>query len=118
MRALLAFLLLSGGCAYRVQLESTPAGAQLLLPDGTVTTTPAETTVKWKPFHRQQVTAAAPGYRTLTVDLRRAEVRWGHYLRDAIFRPKTYTGAPRGQVELVLVPEHDPAGTWTADEIP
>ena len=114
MRWAIAAVLLTSGCAYHLKLETEPAGAQVLLPDGSVVTTPTETTLKWGPFSRQEVVASAPGYRTLTVDLRRTEVRFGKYIRDAIFRPSTLQGAPRGQVELVLIPEHDPAGTWTA----
>lgn len=117
MRWLLAIALFGSGCAYRIQLDTRPAGAQVLLPDGTVDTTPTETVLKWAPFTPQRVVASAPGYRTLTVDLGRTEVRWGRYLRDSLFRPKTLRGAVRGHIELVLIPEHDPAGTWTADEI-
>lgn len=117
MRWLLVMMMFGSGCGYRLTLNSQPAGAQLLLPDGEVLTTPTETTLRWRPFDRQRVVASAPGYRTLTVDLRRTEVRWGRYLRDAIFRPKTWRGAARGEIELILIPEHDPAGTWTADEI-
>lgn len=116
--ALLAVALAAPGCAYRVTIASAPAGAQLTLPDGSTPSTPAETTLRWRLFGRQLVTATAPGYRPLTVDLRRSEVRWLHYPRDTVLRPNRLTGAPRGHVELILVPDHGPTGTWTADDVP
>lgn len=119
MRALLLLLpLLGSSCAYRVALASNPAGAQITLPDGTTVSAPAEAQLRWRPFGKQEITAQAAGYRPVTVDLRKSEVRWAHYVRDAIFRPSTYVGAPRSEVEIVLVPEHGSVGTWTADEVP
>lgn len=117
--ALLGLLLALGpGCAYRVSLHSDPAGAQVTLPSGQTVSTPAEAQLRWRPFGKQEVTVQAAGYRPLTVDLRKSEIRLSHYLRDAIFRPSTLTGASRGRVTLVLVPEHGSVGTWTADEVP
>lgn len=111
-------LLLGSGCAYRVSLASLPSGAQVTLPDGSTIATPSETTLRWKPFSKQEITVRAVGYRPLTIDLRRSEVRLSRYIRDALFRPRTWRGEPRGEIELVLVPEHGGAGTWTADEVP
>ncbi len=109
---------LLSGCAYKVELTSTPAGAQLLLPDGSTATTPTVATLRWRPFGTQPVIASAPGYREVRFDLRRNEIRWFHYVRDTLLRPSTLAGAPRGSVDFLLVPEHGPAGSWTADEIP
>ncbi len=91
----LALAALTSGCAFHSTIQSTPAGAQLTLPDGTTATTPAEVRLKWGPFTRRRVTATAVGYRTVTIDLRKAR-----------------------EIELVLVPEHDSVGTWTQDEVP
>lgn len=118
IRLAVALLVLTQGCAYRVAIGSSPAGAQLTLPDGTSTATPAVVKLRWVPLGEQIVTAAAPGYRTLQVDLRRREVRWTHYPRDLLLRPATLRGAPRGEIDLLLVPVHGPAGTWTGDDVP
>jgi hypothetical protein len=95
-------------CVYRVTLATEPAPVQIALPDGSVVATPAEVSLRWVPFGHQVVTASAPGYRPLTIDLRRTEVRWPHWLR----------GASRRKVELLLVPDHGPAGTWRPEDVP
>jgi len=109
---------LLSSCAYKVRLVSEPAGAQLTLPNGEQVMAPAEVTLKWVPFGHQPLTCQASGYRTLTLDLRKDEVRWSHYVRDTIFRPRTLFGAPRGTVRLVMVPEHGGVGTWEAEDVP
>ncbi|TNE84220.1 MAG: hypothetical protein EP330_30330 [Deltaproteobacteria bacterium] len=114
MPRLLPLLLLTA-CAYKVELTSAPAGARVDLPDGTQVFTPEVVTLKVAPFNRQEITVSAPGYRPLTVDVRHREARAWRYLTDAVFRPKTFTGAPRGHLELQLVPQHGPAGTWTPE---
>lgn len=117
MRVLCLVLLLSG-CAYKVRLVSEPDGALFTLPDGSLVSSPAEVTVRWVPFGSQPLVCEAPGYRTLELDLRRDEVRWSHYLRDTLVRPRTLFGEPRGTVRLVLVPEHGGVGTWDASNVP
>ncbi len=107
-----------GGCGYRVALTTTPATAVVQLPGnrGTVVT-PAEAVFRWAPFGHQVITATADGYRDLEVDLRSHEIRGSRYITDTLFRPATLFGRPRGEIRLVLVPEHGPVGTWTADDI-
>ncbi len=107
------------GCAYKMQLNSAPSGAEVRLPDGSAVVTPTEeVTLRWAPFNRQPVTVLAAGYRPLTIDLRRHEIRFGHYIRDTLLRPRTLLGQSRGTVYLVLVPIHDHVGTWDADDVP
>lgn len=96
-----------GACAYRVTLTSAPDGARVELPSGRVVATPATARLEWVPFGHQRVTASAPGFRPMTVDLRDSEVRLGHLLHRS----------ERRVVELILVPEHGPAGTWTRDDV-
>lgn len=100
------------GCAYTVSLTSTPMPVRVALPDGTVVATPAEARLRWVPYGHQVVVATAPGYRRLEVDLRRDEVTLGRWMATTVFRPATWLGAPRGEVRLVLVEDHGPAGTW------
>lgn len=111
-------VLFSQGCAYKLKLASNPAGAEITLPNGQTVVTPSVVKLRWVPFGKQMVIANAAGFRPMEVDLRSQEIRASHYLRDAVFRPKTWLGAPRGAVSLVLVPEHGPVGTWSPDDVP
>lgn len=104
------FLLALVGCAYRVNLVSTPPGALVELPTGRQVTTPAVVRLRWAPFNEAVVRASARGYRPLEVDLRDTEVKAGRFLFRAFKRP-------RGEVELVLVPSHGPTGTWLPGEV-
>ena len=117
--SLILILLLTTGCAYKLQMHSNPAGAEVTLPDGTQVITPCEVTLRWAPFNRQLLTARAAGYRELTLDMRKDEVRFGHYLRDVfLLKLRTWAGKPRGTVSLVMIPEHAGVGTWNADDVP
>lgn len=121
MIARFAWIALIGpGCAYRVAIDSRPAAALVELPDGSRLTTPAVARVRWAPWNQQVIQVSATGYRTVSLDLRRREVRFKRFLfrvprglpsdRDAL--------RARGRVELVLVPAHGPTGTWTEADIP
>ena len=61
------------------------------------------------------LTVSAPGFRPLSVDLRRSEIRLWRYGTDTLFRPRTLFGAPRRQVQFALVPQHGPTGTWSSE---
>jgi hypothetical protein len=117
MRSALLALLLTG-CAYKVQLNVEPAGAEMLLPNGAIAVAPSEVKLRWVPFGHQRIRVTAPGYRPLEIDLRHSEIRAGHYVRDTLLRPSTLLGNPRGAVLLVLVPEHDGVGTWEPEDVP
>lgn len=106
------------GCSYRVRLRSEPQPVEATLPSGRVVLTPSVVWLKWTPFGRQWVTFTAPGYRPLTLDLRKREVRLLRMTGQAVRHPRTLFGEVRGDVLVVLVPEHGPAGTWTADDLP
>jgi hypothetical protein len=111
-------LLACGGCHYKVVLTSDPPTAEVLLPDGRTVVTPAEVTFDWVPFGHQRITATAPRHRPLEVDLRRTEIRFWRFVGGTLAHPATLTGRPRGEVELLLVPEHGPPGSWDPKEIP
>ena len=106
------------GCSYRVRLRSDPQPVEATLPSGRVVLTPSVVRLKWTPFGRQWVTFRAPGYRPLTIDLRRREVRLLRMTGQAVRHPKTLLGDVRGDVFVVLVPEHGPAGSWTSEDVP
>lgn len=86
------------GCTYRVTVDSDPPGALMTLRDGRTVVLPEEVRFHAVPFTRRVVTVTAPGYRTAEVDT------------------SAYLGRPR-EVEVLLVREHGPAGTWTAEQI-
>lgn len=111
-RVLLAIAVgIAGGCRYRVQVDVKPSPAVLELPDGRQAIAPGVIDVRWAPWNRQILRASAVGHRPVVVDLRKEEVRFGRFIRRG-FR------SPRGRVELILVPEHGPTGTWTQDDVP
>lgn len=112
-------LVLLSGCIWKAQIESLPPGATVELPNGDVATTPEVVKLRWAPFNKQVIRVTAPGYRTLEVDMRSRSggVTLSALVRDAIFRPtRRLKGRPAGHAEFVLVKEHGPAGTWTAEE--
>jgi len=116
--ALVTGALLASGCAYKVNLNTNPLAADVKLPDGTTVVTPAEIKFRYVPFGRQTIVVTAPGYRVVEMDLRRTEIKLGRYITDAIFKPRTWLGDARGQVHVVLVPNHGPVGTWDPAEVP
>lgn len=105
------------GCAYRVTLSSVPA-ADVVLPDGRRVGTPSEVVLRYVPFGHQRISVAAPGYRSMVVDLRRQEIQLWTMVVGTLAHPDVLWGRPRGEVRLLLVPEHGPAGTWTPDDLP
>ena len=119
MRALLILTaLLLQGCAYKVRLSSQPTPAEVRLPDGTIVLTPVDVKLRWAPFNTQRVVVRAPGYRTLRLDLRTDEIRFGRYISQTAFRSGTLSGDSRGHVRFVLVPQHGVVGTWDPSEVP
>lgn len=112
-----AVLLLSSGCAYRVELISTPSPAQVHLPDGRVVTTPTEATFRWEVNNEQVVHVSAPGHRPFAVDLRDHEIRFTRYITDVFTRWGRGRDEARGQVWFILVPAHGPVGTWDPQEV-
>jgi len=90
----------------------------MTLPSGETVVLPHEVDFRWKPFARRRVQVSAPGYRTLEFTLTRQLIQETDYLTDIIGNPAEAVGdKPRRTLELVLVPEHGPAGTWSAEDI-
>lgn len=109
---LLGLVLLCSGCAYKVALKSTPSAVLVELPGGAVLPTPGTYVARWAPFNSVPIRATARGYRPLEVDLRRTEVRFGRFLI------RGFRNQPRGEVQLIMVPEHGPVGTWIEQDLP
>jgi hypothetical protein len=87
------FVAVLGGCATHVRVESRPPGALVTARNGDAFSTPDKVYVGFWPFARRAVVVTAPGYRP-------ADVR----LKIGVHR-----------VEVVMVPEHGPSGTWTPE---
>jgi len=105
------------GCAYRVEMTSTPLGAAVRLPDGSTLVTPATAEFKYRPFRRQTLLVSAPGYRAMTVRVRSNVVRSSRFVLDPFTRPAAAFGdRPRGEVHFRMVRAHGPVGTWDPDE--
>ena len=111
-------LLLVSGCAYRVTLTSNPAPANVELPNGDRVSTPAEVRFRYVPFGHQRIVASARGYREGELDLRKTEIRSWRLLFGGFSHPAVFGGAPRGEVEILLVPDHGPVGSWTEEDVP
>ncbi len=97
--ALLA-LLLATGCARKVTVTSDPPGASVRKNGELVGPTPVDVRVWWVPFWKQEVRLTMSGRRAAVVSLRK---------NLGLFRAHTVH-------EVVLIPEHGPAGTWTVEE--
>ncbi|MFT4625129.1 MAG: hypothetical protein ACI8PZ_003795 [Myxococcota bacterium] len=85
-------------CSTRVRIRSQPTPVDILLPDGRRMLTPAQVVVRKTLFQPQLAEISAVGYRTVVIDLRRS--------------------GNRGDIFVVLVPEHGPAGSWSGNEAP
>jgi len=111
--------LLLAGCAWRVHVESSPIAAQVLLPDESRVVTPAEVKLRWVPFGSQSIAVSAKGYRPIEVNLRRDEIRFFRYVGTTVRGARRYgEKGSRGEIRYMLVPDHGPVGTWTAEDIP
>ena len=109
-RALLTAALVAG-CAYKVRVETVPAGATVETPRGQRLTAPGQLKLSAVPFAQQRFKVSAAGYRTLEGDLRWTGVQ-------TVAQPGTMIGIRRYKlIKIVLVPDHGPAGTWTPDDV-
>ncbi len=109
-RVLVAVGLLGAGCTYPVLLRSEPPGALVtVVRTGEVVSTPTVVRLRFP----ERVEIRADGYRPFDARLRRREVSW---LRQ-VATPDPAVVA-RGDIEIHLVPDHGPSGTWTEQELP
>lgn len=111
---MLTLLLL--GCVHRVQVTTVPAGAALYRDEARVGEAPAQ--VRVPIFSSRTIEARLPGYRSVTTVLPRVgplsflgdvfSLHWGQALglRDKV------------AVEIRLIPDHGPVGTWEPEIVP
>lgn len=91
-------------CVVTVRVDSRPVSAEVQTSKGDVFRLPADIPVRWAPFDRPELLCTAVGYREVTVPLRLGMGPFG--LRK-----------PR-RVEISLIEEHGPSGTWTEEDVP
>ncbi len=115
--ALLALLLL-GACAHRVRVESDPPGATVKVRKKSKGPAPQELRFLWLPFRQLNFSVSAPGYRTVVVQAS-DYAGFGVFTRELLsLRFGRLSGVkPRATIQVVLVREHGPAGTWTEEEV-
>ena len=76
--------------------------------------------VVWSiPFSRPELRLAMPGYRPVVVELRKDKRPVRRLLEFLTFRYKrAFALVPNSSHQVLMVPVHGPAGTWTPDDIP
>jgi hypothetical protein len=116
MRWLMPLIMLLG-CVHKAQITTDPVGGEVAWRGAAVGSAPVELTTLWLPFRDMSVEVKVEGYRSTTVDLSRdvgplraamelLTLRWGRLFG---LRARTVH-------QIMLIPEHGPVGTWTAEE--
>ena len=111
-------LSLSVACAHRVQVTSTPPGAQVRYRGRAVGTTPCEFTTVWLPFRKMDLHVRLPGYRASSVGLG-SDTSLIRLLSEVLTPwrwPRALGRQVRARHNVVLVRRHGRAGTWTPAE--
>jgi hypothetical protein len=111
---LLALLLI--GCVHRIEVTTIPAGATLYRAQTRIGEAPADVPI-WI-FSSTKIEARLPGYRPVTTQLR--GMGTASFFVDflTLHWPRALGLRTRGVVEIRMMPEHGPVGTWTPDEVP
>jgi len=121
LRLLPASLLLCAavGCAHRVAVSSDPMGAQVRRRGQAIGATPTEVVVWSIPFSRPKLRLTMPGYRPMVVELYRDKRPLRRSWEFVTFRYKrAFALVPNSTHQVIMVPEHNAAGTWTPDDVP
>ena len=113
----IVILLQTFGCRHKVDIESTPYGADVYWKEENLGKTPMDYTFWWYPGRRIPLSIQYFGYRSSVIDVHRSisplivadDIVHFRLLRLLGIRTRNTHGA-------VLVPEHGPAGTWTPEE--
>lgn len=113
---LLLLVPLLAGCVHRIEVRSDPGGAMASFNGKSMGRVPFE--VKVHPFGRRQLALTLPGYRPITLTIARTgtlsflnDVLTLHWLRAVGL-------VQYSSVEVELLPEHGPIGTWNPDDLP
>lgn len=115
LSALLAVSL--AGCVYHLRVESHPSGATMTIEGEDSYILPTDLHIKWRP-KPYPVLVESPGYRPLAFRLTRAHIHELDFVSDVLLNPKeAFNDEPRRVLEVRLVPEHGPSGTWTFEDV-
>jgi hypothetical protein len=108
-----------------MRIASDPPGAEVRLPDNHVVSTPSIVKVHYTFFTPAPIVVTAPGYRTMSYDLRhrpgfgQPEISVWRVALYPIWHPfAAFRKEPLRRLEFVMVPEHGPAGTWEPSSVP
>ena len=108
---------LATGCRHKVELTSLPSGAAIYHGKKELGFTPMVETFWWWPGRRIELTAKLPRYRNLTINASNSISSW-KVTKDFIgvnyFNLVGYN--IRGHHQYVLIRNHSPAGSWTAED--
>jgi hypothetical protein len=106
----IALLLL--GCVHRIEVTTIPAGATLYRAQTHLGEAPA--IVPMRIFSSTRIEARLPGYRPVR------GMGTASFFVDflTLHWPRALGLQPRGTVEIRMMPEHGPVGTWTPEDVP
>ena len=112
--------LLGLGCAHTVQVVSDPPGATVRLDGEKLGVTPLVTHIPWRPplVRAYSLEVRLPGHRTVETSLRNEVRVWGPVLWSLRHPASTLRGDPLHDLEFVMIPRHEAAGTWGPDDVP
>lgn len=114
MRRVLLLALMMSGCTYTVTVTSDVPGARVDGLSQGPSALPVDVKVPWGPFVRRKITVMAPDYRDVEVDLGTRTVRSADFSLFNFFLPWR---PPKEEMNVVMVREHGPSGTWTPAEL-
>jgi hypothetical protein len=112
-RVLLVALMMSG-CTYTVTVTSDVPGARVEGVRTGQSALPVDVKVPWGPLVHRRITVTAPDYRVVALDLGTRTVRSADFSLFNFFLPWR---APSEELNVVLVRDHGPAGTWTPADL-
>lgn len=118
LASLLLGLGLMQGCAHRVAIHTEPPGATIKVGRKVIGPAPQEVRFWWWPGRPMRVRVEKRGYRPLVIEASDT-VHARSFLRDFFtFHYKRMVGlTPRASVNVLLIRDHGPAGTWTPDDV-
>ncbi|MFH1469841.1 MAG: hypothetical protein ABIO70_35990 [Pseudomonadota bacterium] len=81
--------------------------------------TPTEVVVWSAPFTRPSARLTLPGYRPTRITLHKDRHPLRRVLDLITLHPrKAFALVPNAHHEVLLIPEHEPAGTWGPEDVP
>lgn len=111
-------MILASSCAHRITVVSEPVGADVVLRGRELGPTPVEVVLWTNPFVRPRATLSFPGYRRVRVDLSRNRRPLRRFRELLVLRwRRAFALVSVAEHEVLMVPNHGPAGTWTPEDV-